>query len=316
MNIAADLISPKQVAKAIGVSESSLKRWCDQGLIETIRTGGGHRKISIAAVLQFVREHNHQIGSPEILGLPPVSPDGHRGLAGCQQMMVEALLAGDELLARQIVFDLYLEKHSLSFIFDDVLAPAFREIGDRWACHQIEIYQERRSCEIALSTLFDLRRVQQIPDKKWGAIVATIEGDQYSVASAMATLVLRDAGFFSTTLGTSIPFNSLIAATMETRPTVFCLSVSHIGEEIDFVREFAALAQACSTVGAALVVGGRALTHDLRQRMTYSAFCDTMRHLDGFARTLFRSLSQGESRSSRNHSGLDGSAAKEISKSE
>lgn len=205
--------------------------------------------------------------------------------------LVDALLAGDELVARQIVFDLYLAKHSRSVIFDEVFAAAFREIGDRWACHDVDVYQERRGCEIALNILYDLRRVQQVPERKWLAIGGTIEGDQYSLPSAMAELVLRDCGFYATSLGTSIPFASLIKAVESTQPKLFWLSVSHIREGLDFVAEFSALSQACTAAGAALVVGGRALTEDLRQRMTYAAFCDTMQHLESFAQTLHRSLS-------------------------
>ena len=52
----------------------------------------------------------------------------------------------------------------------------------------------------------------------------------------------------------------------------------------------AALSQTCVTTGTALAVGGRALTEDLRKRMTYSAYCDNMQHLEAFANTLYRSL--------------------------
>jgi excisionase family DNA binding protein len=45
------LVTPKQVAQAINVSESSLKRWCDQGLLTAIRTAGGHRRLALAAAL-------------------------------------------------------------------------------------------------------------------------------------------------------------------------------------------------------------------------------------------------------------------------
>ena len=197
------LVSPKQVARAIGVSESSLKRWCDQGLIKTVRTAGGHRKMDIAEVLRYVREQDHKLVSPEILGLPPASEHASTGLTHGGFRLVDALLSGDELVARQIVFDLYLAKHSRSVIFDEVIAAAFREIGDRWECHEAEVYQERRGCEIALRVLFDLRRVQQVPERKWLATGGTIEGDQYSLPSAMAELVLRDcwllrnlAGYF------------------------------------------------------------------------------------------------------------------------
>jgi MerR family transcriptional regulator, light-induced transcriptional regulator len=180
-----------------------------------------------------------------------------------------------------------------------VIAAAFREIGVRWECHEAEVYQERRACEIALRVLFDLRRVQQVPERKtWLATGGTIEGDQYSLPSAMAELVLRDAGFYATSLGTSIPFASLVKALQETKPKLFWLSVSHIREGLDFVTEFAALSQTCVNTGTALAVGGRALTEDLRKRMTYSAYCDNMQHLEAFANTLYRSL--GRERNSEN----------------
>ncbi len=289
-----NLVSPKQMARAIGVSESSVKRWCDQGRIKTVRTAGGHRKMPIADVLDFVRAQNHTLVSSEVLGLPPVSDHANLGLERANSRLVEALLAGDESLARQIVFDLYMAKHPLTAIFDDVIAAAFHEIGDRWACNDADVYQERRGCEIALHIIFDLRRVQRSPSTNWTATGGTIEGDLYSLPSAMAELVLREAGFNATSLGTSIPFESLVTAVQDTRPNLFWLSISHIQEGLDFFPKFAALSRTCTEAGTALVVGGRALSEEVRTQMSYSAFCDTMQHLDGFARTLGTSLKQSE----------------------
>ena len=40
-------------------------------------------------------------------------------------------------------------------------------------------------------------------------------------------------------------------------------------------------------LGASLaVVGGRALTEEMRQQMKYATYCDNMQHLEGFAQTL------------------------------
>ena len=301
MDQATDWVSPKQAARAIGVSESSLKRWCDQGLIRTVRTGGGHRKMLRAEVLRFVREQNHPLVFPEVLGLPPVSVGASLGLSRGKPRLVDALLAGDELLARQIIFDLYLARHSLSVIFDEVIAGAFREIGDRWACDAADVYQERRGCEICLRVLFELRKAQGPAERGWPATGGTLEGDLYGLPLLMAELVLREVGFQATSLGTSIPFTSLVRAVAETRPKLFWLSVSHIRDGTDFVTDFAALSDACTAAGTALVVGGRALTEDLRQQMTYSAFGDNMQHLEGFAQTLKRSLQHSET-SSRSQS--------------
>lgn len=281
-----DLVSPKQVARAIGVSESSLKRWCDQGLIKTVRTAGGHRKMQIGEVMQFLRERNQPLISPEVLDLPPASDGAELGLARSRPVLVSALLAGKEVVARQIIFDLYLARHSLSVIFDEVIAAAFRDIGERWACQEADPYQERRGCEIALHVMFELRRILREPDPNWLAIGGTIPGDQYVLPSVMAELVLRDGGWNATALGTSLPFDSLIRAVIENRPKLFWLSVSYIQPSIDFVADFTKLSRACKQTGTALAVGGQALTESVRQKMSYSAYCDTMQHLDSFAKTL------------------------------
>lgn len=68
-----DAFTPRQVARALGVSESTLKRWCDRGLLPTIRTAGGHRRIPIHGVLSFIRDNDQTLAHPELLGLPATS---------------------------------------------------------------------------------------------------------------------------------------------------------------------------------------------------------------------------------------------------
>ncbi|WP_422931074.1 B12-binding domain-containing protein [Singulisphaera sp. PoT] len=276
------------------MSESSLKRWCDQGLIKVVRTGGGHRKIAVPEVLRFALEHGHVLKSPEVLGLPPSSEQSGIGLAQARPRLVESLLGGDELVVRQIVFDLYLAKHALSVIFDQVIASAFRIIGERWECNEVDVYQERRACEITLRTLFELRRNLPDFDARWTAVGGTLEGDHYALPSAMAELVLLESGYHATSMGTSIPIESLVNSVHQEKPRLFWLSVSHIRDDYDLVGKFSALSEACMASGTALVVGGRALTDDLRHRMNYSAYGDTMQHLEGFARALLRSSKGGE----------------------
>lgn len=294
MSTATDLVSPKQVARAIGVSESSLKRWCDQKLIKMIRTAGGHRKMSIAEVIRFAQKNNYPIVEPELLGLPPVSRHAELGLTRAVDLLAQALLTGDELLVRQIVFDLVQAGHSINRIADRVLAPAFQTIGERWACHEVDVYQERRGCEMMLRLLFELRRILPPPATEWRAIGGTIAGDQYELPATTAELVLREAGFQATSLGCSLPWPSLVKAARDLQPKLFWLSISHIAPEMNFVTEFANLSQACTEIGTALVVGGRALTPELRQQMSYSAYCDTMQHLATFAETLLRSMQKRE----------------------
>ena len=148
-----NLLTSKQVARAIDVSESSIKRWCDKGFIPTQYTAGGHRRIAIPGLVEFLRLGNNTLMHPEVLGLPPTSGQSRRVVERACEQLTEALIAGDQPRSRQIAIDLYLAEQSISVICDDFFAAAFRELGERWACGDLEVYQEqeRQGCEITRS---------------------------------------------------------------------------------------------------------------------------------------------------------------------
>ena len=64
VTIVSQFFSPREVAVAIGVSESSLKRWVDKGLIQASKTGGGHRRLALDSVLRYIREERMAMAHP------------------------------------------------------------------------------------------------------------------------------------------------------------------------------------------------------------------------------------------------------------
>lgn len=282
------LLSPKQVAAAIGASESSLKRWCDQGLLTTVKTAGGHRRIPVQEALRFVREQNLSVVEPQILAMTAIDNRKARRIENCAERLAEGLLANNEQACHAIVFELFLAGQLVSQIFDEVIAVAFRMIGEKWECHEADVYQERCSCQIALRILHELRSLQTPPSSALVALGATIEGDQYSLPVTMSEIVLRSVGWNAQLLGSSIPFDSVAKAIQQLKPEMFWLSVSFVPDERAFIAGFNRLFEAASKTNTAVVVGGRALTTEIRTRLRYSAFCDTMRHLEEFAKTLRR----------------------------
>lgn len=282
------LLSPKQVAAAIGASESSLKRWCDQGLLQTVKTAGGHRRISVQEALRFAREQNHSVVEPQLLAMTSSEDRKSRRVENCADRLTEALLDNNEAAAQAIVSELFLAGQPVSRIFDEVLAVAFHTIGEKWECHEADIYQERCSCQIALRVLHELRAKQVPPENSLLALGATIEGDQYSLPVTMSEIVLRSVGWDARLLGSSIPFDSMINAIDRLQPQLCWLSVSYFPNEAEFIAGFNRLFEAAARCGTALVVGGRGLTAEIRPQLRYSAFCDTMGHLEDFAKTLRR----------------------------
>lgn len=285
-----ELLTPKQVARAINVSESSVKRWCDKGVIPTQYTAGGHRRISASGLMQFLREGQRELVHPEALGLPATSGQSARVIDRAREQLTEVLLRGDEARCRQIAVDLYAAGHRVSVICDDVFAAAFREVGNLWSCGQAEIYQERRGCGITLRALHELRSLLPTPPPDAPtAIGAAPEGDPYNLGTTMAEMVLRDAGWNATSLGENLPLSTLSVAITEHQPALFWLSCSHIADESQFLADYDALYEQHGA-DVAFVVGGYALTESIRCHMRYAAFCDNMQHLESFATTLRKAM--------------------------
>ena len=280
-------LSPKQMAQAIGASESSVKRWCDRGLVEFTKTGGGHRRIPLAGVLEFVRREKLTLASPEALGLPTAVGQTNRVADIAFEDLAAALAAGDEERARLIVWDLHLADCPLGKICDDVVAKAFELIGDQWCQGDVEVYQERRACEIAQLIIHEVRRTIRRSESGPTAIGASPTGDPYSLPTKMVELVLLQNGWNAASLGSEVPFFSLCQAVRDKQPKLVWLSVSAIGDESSFLAGFDQLQQATGAE-IPLVIGGRGLSDPLRQRLNYTVYCDKLRNLERFAATLYR----------------------------
>ncbi|HEY4928602.1 MAG TPA: TOBE domain-containing protein [Acidimicrobiales bacterium] len=57
---------PGQLAELLGVSTDTVRRWCDEGRLETTRSEGGHRMVDGTSLAKFVREQQDAY-EPELL---------------------------------------------------------------------------------------------------------------------------------------------------------------------------------------------------------------------------------------------------------
>lgn len=222
------LLSPKQVAKSIGVSESSLKRWCNQGLIPTSKTPGGHRRLAVSDVVQFLRETKRPLANPAAIGLPDRVAADPQAEHGVDIERLAGLLAeGRSEECRVAVINHYLAGASVAQICEEVLAPACHHIGDLWTCGSIEVFHERRACEIIGHVLYELRRLLPTPPHTAPrAIGGAPTGDNYRLATIMVEMTLLDAGWRATSLGSDLPLSTLTRAAIEHRPRLLWLSIT------------------------------------------------------------------------------------------
>jgi excisionase family DNA binding protein len=279
-----NIFSTRKIAQALGVSEASIKRWCDKGHMRFERTPGGHRRIPFNSVISFLRDGDHQLVRPELLDLPATIGKTKWTLQRAQNQYRDALLAGDEPCCRQIIFSLYLAKHSLADIFDLVIARAFHDLGTKWQHGSAEIYQESRGMEITHQVLYHLKQALPIcHDDRPLAIGTTLANDPYHLPSLMAEMVFTAANWRAEFYGINLPSPTLINAIQTIKPKLFWISVSAFESQESFISNYHPVWQAAQDSKVTMVLGGRKLTDKLRHKIKCSAYCDNMNQLSELA---------------------------------
>lgn len=230
------VFSPKQVAQALGVSESSIKRWVDNGKLEAIKTIGGHRKVSLPSIVAFVRDSGMRLADASIVGMVD-SVDGEADSQGSD--LFDALVEGDESAARRVVLARYQEGYTVVSIGDRLVGPAFHQIGEGWQSGAVQVFQERGACEIAHRVLQELRGWIAPPDADAPlAMVATPAPDFAVVGVALVELTLLSLGWRVHVAGSSLPLPEIRDAALRLCPRLLCLSVSHCDDPQGFAQQF------------------------------------------------------------------------------
>jgi excisionase family DNA binding protein len=260
------VLSPRQLAQAVGVSESSLRRWADDGRMAMVRTAGGHRRIPLSEAVQLIRRLKLSVSRPELLGLegPLATQPKHPGpgvaadVGGAADLMYEHLLHGRGAEARGLVLRLYLEGWPLHDLFDGLLAVAMTRLGELWRHSPRGIAIEHRATDICNQIVNQLRTL--IPSPRPDAPLAlggAPDGDPYTLPSQMVSATLADAGFFDLNLGANTPLEAMLAAIAHDQPRVVWLSASASLGRNRWQKWLGELAAAVRGWQGAVLVGGR-----------------------------------------------------------
>lgn len=274
------LLSPRVLASAIGVSESTLKRWADEGRLRVQRTAGGHRRIDRADAIRFVREQGMSLVRPELLALPGLVRGGVEGdaVAG---LLLEALEEDRPEDARAAVLGAYLDGASPAWLCDAVIRSAMERMGELWLEREDGVLVEHRATVTCGRILEELRMLLPEPSADAPSAVGGAFGeDIYRLPSAMVALVLAGAGYRAHDLGPNTPVEATLAAIDRYEPEIVwqSFSVAPAGGAAEAMERIAAMVSR-----GHLLVGGRAAGEARLPRARNILRLDGMGELAAFA---------------------------------
>ncbi|MDX1683584.1 MAG: cobalamin-dependent protein [Phycisphaeraceae bacterium] len=255
-------LSPKEMAQAIGVSESSVKRWVDDGQIEATRTSGGHRRIAVPEAVRFVREEDYPLLRPDLLGLADLSkrePDvpWRRPTADA---LFEALSEGKAAAARDMMVHSYIDGESLPALCDGPIHEAVTRLGEIWQHDARGIFIEHRATDICLQALNQIRGLLPTPPASAPVAVGGCPaGDTHALGTLMAATVLADAGYRVVHVGPDTPLDSFRHAVEAHKPDLLWLAFSNVVANDPSDEEVMAFGRELAEQNVAYLAGGSAL---------------------------------------------------------
>lgn len=238
-----------EVARAFRVGVSSVKRWTDEGELESIRTPGGHRRYALAAIYRFASirnlptTHLPRLEQTDFFEELPEPAD---------VSLYDALASGDTLAVRQLVTPKVENIVQRASFLDRVVGDALREIGFRWSREELTVDQEHRATHIITESLDRLRPIPRRDGPL--AILACPPGEWHELPLHLVRLVFEWSGWRTDLVGAQLPWSASRSCIERARPAI--LGFSARTAEPFHHEEFERLATWAREQGTTVITGG------------------------------------------------------------
>lgn len=234
----------QEAAARLGVHYMTMYRYVRLGLIEAEKHAGTWH-VSEEAL--------------EALHHPPASR--HDPAAPWSARLESRLVAGDVTGAWSLIEAALASGKEPVEIYVDVLAPALRSIGDRWAQGDLDVDDEHIATAVAhrLVGRMSARFTRRGRDR--GSVVAAMPpGERHGLGLSMLADVLRGAGYHVLDLGPDTPVASLVRAIERTEDLrAVCIGVV-MEERLAAAAEMVAAVRKAVGPDVVVLAGGAAIT--------------------------------------------------------
>ena len=224
----------REAAQFLGISQSTLKRMVDQGLVRAQRTPGGHRRFLRSDLLDALRGESDELGRwlDLLLSAAPVA-------------RVQAALLEE-----------YADRGNWCEVAE-FLGRVLHELGESWARGDCSVASEHYAAERLRRALASCADSIPVAMNAPTCLLAILSGDSHTVGLSLLEIALRELGWYCHWVGAPTPTNFLIQELDEREPDLLVVTASSFSDNRRAIaKEYEHIASACEERAISLVIGG------------------------------------------------------------
>jgi excisionase family DNA binding protein len=239
-----DLLTTREAATMLGVGTTSIKRWADAGLLQCVKTPGGHRRYSRASVEALIGQTEFTM---------PVRSGKVSDWVALLTSKVTGHQVADALEAER------RERGSWGAV-SDALEAVLDEIGRAWARGELSVVEEHVASERLARGLARCGDAIRVPVDAPTAFLITAEGDEHTLGLAMTEVCLREKGWRPLWAGPLTPVHFACEYVSTADVQLVGISASqHSRDAALLADQCQRLGEVCRRRGILLVLGGSGL---------------------------------------------------------
>ena len=158
---------------------------------------------------------------------------------------------------------LLLKGYSLDMLFDQILTPALRKIGQKWVDNKLLITEEHLATERIKRFIFNLTTDSNITKTMFNAFCFTLLDDQHDLPTYMAESIIKENKNIKVfNLGANLPIKDFINLTKKVPPKIIFISIVYSKKMALITKEINLLCKTLNNSDVKIFLSGKA-THDI-----------------------------------------------------
>ena len=268
-------LNSKEVAMIMGVHVSTVKRWTDAGNLPCYQTPGGHRKFILSHINEFLAKNKKKSNKVNVLELEGIKDRkliqniDHGEYVKLVPVFTKHALNADGNRLKTTLAGLYMKQYLLHEIYDALVMPVLKSIGDMWANNDISIAEEHVATNTIRNAVHALGETLQRKNYNGHdyTLSLALSGDEHDLPLIMTKQILEINGIPVINCGANTPAKSIKRLLNKFQPDKIIVSLTYCEDKNLANQQLDDLVKITSKNHAKIYMGGAGIDYIIGQHL-------------------------------------------------